>query len=116
LIGVRKAFVVPALAAALLISAIGVATAGSATKKPAADVVFAQSVRVVGTHFKPKEHVTVTLAGTDQKWTRKAVAKKTGAFSVDFGAIPLNACNAYTVKVVGSLKSRASLSHPVEPC
>jgi len=112
----RKRLIASTLAAALLISVIGAAVAGSATKKPSATIVFAQTVRVVGAHFKPSEKVTVTLAATDQKWTRKATAKKTGAFSVDFGAIPLNACNAYTLKVVGSLKSRASLSNPVQPC
>ena len=112
----RKRLVVSTVAAALLICVIGAAAAGSATKKPSITVVFAQTVHVVGAHFKASEKVTVTFAGADKTWTRKATAKKTGAFTIDFGAIPVNACNAYTVKVVGSLKSRASLSNPVEPC
>lgn len=103
-------------ASAVLLIALGAPIGSSATKKPTATVVFNPTVHVVGAHFKPKEKVTVTLSSVDTTWTKKAVAKKTGAFSVDFGAIPLNACNEYTLKVVGSLKSRASESHPVEPC
>ena len=101
--------------AALLIS-LGAPIAFSAVKKPTATVVFSPTVHVVGAHFKPNEKVTVTLVSVDTTWTKKAMAKKTGAFTVQFGAIPLNACNEYTLKVVGSLKSRASESHPVEPC
>ncbi len=103
-------------ASAALLIALGAPIAVSAVKKPTATVVFSPTVHVVGAHFKPNEKVTVTLVSVDTTWTKKAVAKKTGAFSVEFGAIPLNACNEYTLKVVGSLKSRASESHPVEPC
>jgi hypothetical protein len=60
--------------------------------------------------------VTITLASVDEKWVKKATVKKTGKFSVDFGELSLNACSQYTLKVVGSLKSRTALSHPVEPC
>jgi len=114
LIGVKRAAVVAASVALLL----GVVAPGavSAGKKPTATVVFAQTVKVVGAHFKPKEQVTVTLVSTDQTWTKKARATAKGAFSVDFGAITLNACNEYTLKVVGSMKSRATESHALVPC
>ena len=114
MIAVRRIAVVAASVALLV--GLGAPGAVSAGKKPAATVVFTQTVHVVGAHFKPKERVTVTLIGVDQTWTKKTQAKTTGAFNVDFGAIPLNACNEYTLKVVGSMKSRAGLSHPVEPC
>ena len=104
-----------AASAALLIG-LSAPFAFAAVKKPTAAVVFSPTVHVVGAHFKPNERVTITLASVDTKWTKKATAKKTGTFSVQFGAIPLNACSEYTLKVVGSLKSRASESHPVEPC
>ena len=111
--GVRFAAI--AALAALVIS-LAAPFAFAAVKKPTATVVFSPTVHVVGAHFKPNEKVMVTLVSVDTTWTKKAVAKKTGAFTVQFGAIPLNACNEYTLKVVGSLKSRASESHPVEPC
>ncbi len=104
-----------AASAALLIS-LAAPTAFSAVKKPTATVVFSPTIHVVGAHFKPKERVTVTLVSVDTTWKKTARASKTGAFSVAFGAIPLNACNEYTLKVVGALKSRASESHPVLPC
>jgi hypothetical protein len=106
---------VVAASAALLI-ALAAPIAFSAVKKPTATVVFNPTVHVVGAHFKPKEKVVVTLVSVDTTWKKVAVAKKTGTFSVEFGAIGLNACNEYTLKVVGSLKSRASESHPVLPC
>jgi hypothetical protein len=109
--------VVAAVAVAVVLSSAGgVLAKPQAKPKPTADVVFKQTVHVVGSHFKPKEHVTVTIVATDVTWKRKLQAKPTGAFDVDFGHIPLNACNGYTLKVVGALGSHTGLSHPVEPC
>jgi hypothetical protein len=113
---IRGARLAAIAASAALVISLAAPFAFAAVKKPTATVVFNPTVHVVGAHFKPNEKVTVTLVSVDTTWTKKAVAKKTGAFSVEFGAIPLNACNEYTLKVVGSLKSRASESHPVEPC
>jgi len=115
-----KALLAATAAIALLLCAAGGAIAQplakSKPKKPSADVVFHQTVHVVGSNFKPKERLTVTLAATDVSWKRTLRAKPSGAFDVDFGHIPLNACNGYTLKVVGALGSHAGLSHPVEPC
>lgn len=83
--------------------------------KPAAELIFGATVEMKGTHFKPREEVTVTLV-SDQVWTRRARAGLTGAFIVDFGALTLNSCSAYTVKVVGSLGSRLTHTHALVPC
>lgn len=93
------------------------AFAGSAAAKlrPTAQVEFAQTVTISGKHFKPKEAVTVTLVGF-QKYVRKVHATKLGSFHVDIGAISLSDCNAYSLKVVGALGSRFSMSHPTAPC
>jgi len=43
-------------------------------------------------------------------------ATPTGAFTLSFGHISLNSCDQYTLKVVGSLKSRYTTSHDLVPC
>jgi len=87
----------------------------AACRKPSANVVFRQGVIVVGTHFKPGERLTVTLIGA-QTWTQRTRANASGSFQVDLGSIALNACNAYTLKVVGTLGSRFTFLHAVQPC
>jgi hypothetical protein len=111
---------VTAAASALLATAVpGVAVGAHAgagrVVKPSAEVVFAQGVTIVGKHFKRREHVKVTLVGF-KTYTRSIRATVTGTFKVDLGAISLNDCNAYTLKVVGLLGSRFSLEHPTAPC
>jgi hypothetical protein len=111
---------VTALAAGLLAfagpaSGAGAHAGAAALVKPSAAVVFAQSVTIVGRHFKPRERLRVTLVGF-KTYTRLIRATAYGSFRIDLGAIPLNNCNAYTLKVVGVLGSRFSLSHPTAPC
>jgi len=119
-----KRVIVATVAAGLMLALVGALGAGTLAasasaklkpKKPTADVILSQSVHVLGAHFKPSERLTVTLAARGQKWTRKVRAKKTGSFDLDLGTLGLNACNAYTLKVVGALGSRVSFSH-YEPC
>ena len=117
--GVRR-LVVAIAAAALLLCAAGAVLAQPVAKpkpkKPTVEVVFSQDVHVVGAHFKSKERVAVTLAGNDTTWKRAAKATAVGKFDVDIGSISLNACSAYTLKVVGAQGSHVALTHPVEPC
>ena len=116
--GVRL-FSVTAIATGLLAfagAASGAATAAQQVQiRPSAAVVFAQSVSIVGKHFKPRERLTVTLVGF-QTYTRRVRATTLGKFRVDLGSIPLNNCNAYKLKVVGTLGSRFSMAHPTAPC
>lgn len=114
-----RRWMLPAVLSAILIFAMvgGAADAASAkVKKPSANVTFGTEVEIVGANFKPKEHVTATLSGASHTWTKKGVASVKGAFTIDLGHIGLNECNAFTLKVVGSLKSRVSVSHATEPC
>jgi hypothetical protein len=114
------------LAAVLLLAIVAlVATAMPATSAPAkvprpAALIesFTPDVVVKGTHFKKREKLTVTLSSTtiEKKWTKKVKATATGRFSADFGALPLSSCDQYTLKVVGSLKSRFTTSHSFVPC
>jgi hypothetical protein len=115
--GVRR-LLVTTVAAGLLASAGTASEAGTnvgARLKPSAAVVFAQSVSIVGRHFKPRERVSVTLVGFET-YKRHVRATAAGSFRVDLGAISLSDCNAYTLKVVGALGSRFSLAHPTAPC
>lgn len=113
---------IAALASAVLLATSGLAASrpGSATvkHKPTANVAFAAEVTVKGKYFKKAEKLTVTLSSTtiSEKWTKKTKATRTGTFSVSFGHIALSSCNQYTLKVVGSLKSRYTTSHALVPC
>ena len=71
--------------------------------------------RVKPKHYKSLERLTVTLVGF-KTYVRKIRATKLGSFRIVIGAIDLNDCNAYKLKVVGALGSRFSLSHPTAPC
>jgi len=116
------------LATGAAVAAVAALTAGSVSARPAAattvhhkptaTITFAAEVSVKGKYFKNRERVTITLSSTtiSQKWTKKARATKTGTFTVSFGHIALSSCNQYTLKVVGSLKSRFTTSHDVVPC
>lgn len=88
------------------------------THKPAATIAFGADVSVKGKYFKKSEKVTVTLSTTttSEKWTRKGKATAKGTFTVSFGHISLNSCDQYTLKVVGSMKSRYTTSHDLVPC
>jgi hypothetical protein len=114
-----RLFSVTAMVAGLLAFAGAASGAGTAAQgaqiRPSAAVVFAQTVAIVGKHFKPRERLTVTLVGF-QTYTRHVRATTLGKFRIDLGAIPLNDCNAYKLKVVGTLGSRFSLAHPTAPC
>jgi hypothetical protein len=109
---------VAAAVAALAAGSVSARPAVTAVHKPTAAISFAAEVVVKGKYFKPREKVTVTLSSTtiSMKWTRKATATKTGTFTSSFGHIALSSCNQYTLKVVGSLKSRFTTSHDVVPC
>lgn len=111
-----------ALVSAVLLGTAGLAlaqpTAARVTHKPTATIAFGADVSVKGKYFKKREKLTVTLSTTttSEKWTKKATATATGAFALSFGHISLNSCDQYTLKVVGSLKSRYTTSHDLVPC
>jgi hypothetical protein len=109
---------VAALAACALVLST-VTAAGAQTRvlkpKPTGSVVFTPDVVLVGKHYKSRERLTVTLVGF-KTYVRKIRATKLGSFKIVIGAIDLNDCNAYKLKVVGALGSRFSLSHPTAPC
>jgi hypothetical protein len=110
--------VAAAVVAAVTAGSVSARPGGLAVHKPTAAISFGAEVAVKGKYFKPREKVTVTLtsATISGHWTRKATATKTGTFSASFGHIALSSCNQYTLKVVGSLKSKFTTSHDVVPC
>ena len=116
---VKKLGVVALAACALVLSTV--TAAGAQTHvlkpkpKPTASVEFTPDVILVGKHFKSLERLTVTLVGF-KTYVRKVRATKLGSFKIVIGAIDLNDCNAYKLKVVGALGSRFSSSHPTAPC
>jgi hypothetical protein len=86
------------------------------TGKPTAALTFATVVEAKGAHFKPGEALAVSIVTPTETFTRHVKATGTGTFSADFGALSINDCSEYTLKVVGSLQSRFSFSHALVPC
>ena len=105
------------IAAGLLVALAGTASgAQQVTRpKPAATVQFLPAVVVVGKHFKARERVKVSILGSTN-YARTVRATAVGGFRVNFGAIALNDCSEFTLKAVGALGSRFSLTHPAKPC
>jgi hypothetical protein len=115
----KKLAVMALAACALVLSTVTAAGAQThaqrVTPKPTGAVLFTPDVVLVGKHYKSLERLTVTLVGF-KTYVRKIRATKLGSFRIVIGAIDLNDCNAYKLKVVGALGSRFSLSHPTAPC
>jgi hypothetical protein len=85
--------------------------------KPAAALKFTGTdVVVAGTHFRPGEKLSVTLVEGGGPHKRPATASSAGAFSVNFGALPMNDCTAYKLTITGSLGSRFNHSQEALPC
>jgi hypothetical protein len=74
------------------------------------------SVVIVGARFRPGEKLSVTLVVDGAPHRRGGRAGSTGVFKVDFGALPMNKCSAYSLTVKGSLGSRFSTSREALPC
>ena len=57
--------------------------------------------------------VTLTAATT---YVRTVRSTALGTFRINLGTIALNDCSEFTLKAVGALGSRFSLTHPAKPC
>ena len=85
--------------------------------KPAAALKFSGTdVVVAGTHFRPGEKLSVTLVEGGGSHKKSATARSTGAFTANFGALPMNDCTAYKLTITGSLGSRFAHSQEALPC
>jgi len=105
------------IAAGLLVALAGTASgAQQVTRpKPAASVQFLPAVVIVGKHFKARERVKVTLTAATT-YVRTVRSTALGTFRINLGTIALNDCSEFTLKAVGALGSRFSLTHPAKPC
>jgi hypothetical protein len=89
----------------------------TASCKPAAALKFTGTdVIVSGKNFRPGEKLTVTLVEGGGSHKRPATARSTGAFSANFGALPMSECTAYKLTIKGSLGSRYSAAQEALPC
>ena len=94
----------------VLLAAVAASTpaaASTANGGPRLGLVDQRPLIVRGTGFIAGERVVVRLAA-GRAWTRSAVARSTGAFSVRFAA-SLTDCQRFTVRAVGDLGSHARL-------
>jgi hypothetical protein len=83
--------------------------------KPVATADFGPQAIVKGSRFRPGERLTVTLIG-DGTHTQRVTANAKGQMEVDFGALSLSNCSAYTLKIKGSKGSVFTKKHPTVPC
>ena len=114
--GVKKVVVLLVAAGFLAASTAAAGGADQRTRlKPSAAVQFLPAVVVVGKHFKARERVKVSILGSTN-YVRSVRSTALGTFRVNFGAIALNDCSEFTLKVVGALGSRFALTHPAKPC
>jgi hypothetical protein len=89
----------------------------AASCKPAATLKFTGTdVIVAGAHFRPGEKLSVTLVEGGGSHTKSTTSRSTGAFSVNFGALPMSDCTGYALTIKGSLGSRFSTSREALPC
>lgn len=89
-------------------------TAGAACK-PTATVDFGSSVIVIGSRFKPGEHLSVTLIA-DGTRTKVGIAGAKGQLNLSFGALALSNCSAYTLKITGNKGSTFKKVQAALPC
>ena len=68
---------------------------------------------VRGSTFRHGERVRVTVTQGSHSWTKRAVASRTGSFSLDFGPLPVTRCGL-VARAFGSAGSKAS-TKPAEP-
>ena len=88
-----------------------------ASCKPAATLKFTGTdVIVAGKNFRSGEKLSVTLVEGGGSHKRSATASSAGAFSINFGALPMSDCTAYALTISGSLGTRFSTSREALPC
>ena len=117
----RLSLGVLALAAAIVVACGSGATANgpdldvpTAGTKPALTVGTLFPLTIRGAQFRPRERVTVTVAG--ERTLRKSVqASRSGRFAVSF-TIRLPRCGAVLVRARGTQGSRASYEVPRPDC
>jgi hypothetical protein len=96
------------------------ATALAASAGPKANLMLASTapVKVVGTHFKIRESVKVTLSLQQETFVRQVRATSRGTFTVRFdGARIIDRCSAgLRITAVGARGSRAAVKLPQPLC
>jgi hypothetical protein len=75
-----------------------------------------QPITLVGSGFKPREQVRVTVVREDQTAVRPVAANREGAFVVGFVQLTLRRCAALSVKASGARGSHAVLKLAAPAC
>jgi hypothetical protein len=104
--------------AALVATAAAVALASpAAAVRPAPVLRLAQArpLLIAGSHFAPRERVTVTVHAR-QPFLRRVITRADGSFSVSFGTAAAAPCGALMADAVGAVGDRASLRIPRQAC
>ena len=70
---------------------------------------------VIGSRFKPGEHLSVTLIA-DGTRTKSGLRARRASLNLSFGALALSNCSAYTLKITGNKGSTFKKVQPALPC
>jgi hypothetical protein len=100
--------------AALALAGLG--NAATATG-PSLRVASMKPFVVKGSHFRAREGVLVTLTVKRERSSRRVRTTTTGAFTADFGTVPVDRCSSFVVRAIGSSGDGTSLKHlPLPGC
>jgi hypothetical protein len=101
----------------VLVAAVAAALAAPAAGAlaPSLKLTATKPLTVAGTHFRPHEHVTVTVAATE-RLVRRVTATRRGTFDVELGDAALGRCGGLSISASGSGGSRAALKLPRPAC
>jgi hypothetical protein len=99
---------------AIALAAAALAGAAPAATGPTLRLQSGTTLVLLGSGFRPAEHVSVTASGVRVlHWRVIAVH---GAFRVSLGGLVLSRCNAVSIVAVGSAGSRVALKIPRPAC
>jgi hypothetical protein len=105
------------LVTAGLVAALGSASSGHSSGRPALRLLDRSPVTVQGRHFRSNERVKVTMFKEEVSVrTRRVKASRAGAFTASLPAAEIDRCDKIVIRAVGAGGSAAQLKLPRPAC
>lgn len=111
-----KRTVVALLVVALTAVGAAIALGGSSRSQPHLRLVSGTPLKARGTGFYARERIRATARASGQVRLRRVTTDARGAFTVSFGALPLDPCGGFTIVAVGARGDSADLKVPMREC
>jgi hypothetical protein len=101
----------------MAVAALAAATAGAADRTATLLIADTSPVRLVGSAFRPRELVRVTVTTPELHRSARVRATRAGRFTVSFAGVAADRCNsAVSATAVGDRGSRAAAKLPQLQC